>query len=221
MFSAHHPITDMRLDFLSPAIVGLSDRVAPSAASKRLSNQGDTSRRPATTLLAHPMYSNRRSIDQSAAGLNAMLRRLLVLSASLISLASPPSRYRSSVGGHVTRLTRPRSTSTTKPAENTAVPKSAHSNNAWRCASSRCETTFRIVRSSIRKTLSGPAGSFRKAFERALTQQTFRGDVPVLYFGRERRLNPDGFGLLNRFGQFGFWAHHGILSLLGILGMID
>ena len=140
-----------------------------------------------------------------------MLRRLLVLSASLISLASrPPSRHRSSVGGHVTRLTRPRSTSTTKPAENTAVPKSAHSNNAWRCASSRCETTFRIVRSSIRKTLSGPAGSFRKAFERALTQQTFRGDVPVLYFGRERRLNPDGFGLLNRFGQFGFWAHHGI-----------
>ena len=34
------------------------------------------------------MYSNRRFTDQSAAGLDAMARRLLVLSANLISLAS-------------------------------------------------------------------------------------------------------------------------------------
>ena len=39
-------------------------------------------------VLGHSMYSNRRFTDQSATGLDAIARRLLVLSAKLISLAS-------------------------------------------------------------------------------------------------------------------------------------
>ena len=73
----------------APANGGWSDRSAVATASSNCcSSQGDIRRRPATTFLAHSMYSNRRLTDQSAAGLDATARRLLVLSANLISLAS-------------------------------------------------------------------------------------------------------------------------------------
>src|SRR5712664_3789521 len=79
-----------------PANGGLSDRSAAATASSNCcSSQGDIPRSPATTFLAHSMYSNRRLTDQSAAGLDAMARRLLVLSANLIVTGMrPPPRGR-------------------------------------------------------------------------------------------------------------------------------
>src|SRR5215212_2155406 len=65
------------------------DQASPSAAaasSNCCSSQGDIPLSPATTFFAHSMYSSRRLTDQSAAGLDAMVHRLLVLSASLAPL---------------------------------------------------------------------------------------------------------------------------------------
>src|SRR3954464_8121144 len=59
-----------------------------AALSNCCSSQGDTPRRPFTTSRAHPTYSNLRFTDQWGAGLNIMARMLLVLSASLMILAS-------------------------------------------------------------------------------------------------------------------------------------
>ena len=70
--------------------------MARSAASSNCrSSQGDVPRKPVTTLLDHSIYSSLRSTDQSAAGLEATVRRLLVLSASLISFAPGSSLARS------------------------------------------------------------------------------------------------------------------------------
>src|SRR5215212_4009954 len=64
-----------------------ADQAAAAASSNCCSSHGDMALTPATTFCAHSMYSKRLLTEQLAAGLDAMVRRLLVLSASLISLA--------------------------------------------------------------------------------------------------------------------------------------
>src|SRR5438045_3108323 len=59
-----------------------------TASSNCCSSHGEVPRSPVTTSFAHCTYSSRRFTDQSGEGLLATARTLLILSASLINLAS-------------------------------------------------------------------------------------------------------------------------------------
>jgi hypothetical protein len=50
---------------------------------------------------------------------------------------------------------------------------------------------------------AGPSAPLQ-ALKRALAEQAFRSDVPVLHFGEKRRLDPHGFRLPDRFCELRF-----------------